>query len=528
MSNTKPFKRPATQMTRRAMISTAAQLGMLATLGASASASAGTNGAASEGLVNGKASSTLPERSEFVVRGGIVLTMDKDLGDLNNADVHVRDGRIIGLGTALQTAGVPSIDATGMIVMPGFVETHWHLWNAIYRNLVPIQGSYLAVKRQLAPYHNAVDFGRAVRLALLEALNAGITTVHNFSHNVIGPDYADAELEAMRSSGLRGRYSYGWPDSWPVDRVMPLDDIPRVQRDWMEKSLNADRRLTMGLVARGPQYTEPSVYRQEFEFARKHQLPITLHAGPFARPVSAVELLRDGFLDETTILVQFQQATAEDREAMLESGAWNSLGALLNHMRGPIEADINNLVRMVNMGINTCLSVDATPTSAVNMFEIMRSLWQLGVPSAAGGHGVSGMTRHGAGAHGKPMEKLSPITLEQCLEMATIGGAKALGLGDETGSLAVGKLADIILVRTTDINMIPSAYPQAALVGSASVANVDTVIADGRVLKHDGKIVGVDVATITRDAEESLRAIRRRAGLQEGPSKPGQSSHHDK
>lgn len=503
---------------RRAFVGGAAQVGLLATGGLLAGSAAAENtGTIDEGAATLDAQSTptgLPRRSEFVIRGGTLITMDDAFGTSASADIHVRDGTIIAVDYDLSAVSARSIDAHGMIVMPGFVDTHWHLWNAIYRNLVTVQGRYLTIKRELAPLHEAVDFSHSTRLALLEALAAGITTVHDFCHNVIAPEYADAGIEAMVASGLRGRFSYGWPDGIPNDEVMPLDDVRRVQHDWMEQRDRTDGRLSLGLVARGPQYTEPEVYRQEFGFARDLGLPITIHAGPFGRPVSAVELRKEGYLDATTILVQYQRATAEDREAMLQAGAWNSIGALLPHMRGPIESDIGNLVRMVNEGVNTCFSIDATPTSTVNMFEIMRTLWHLGVPGADS-HAPTGDRDH-AGGHdvtsdGTSPKTLSPITLQQCLKMATIDGARALGLGDVTGSLTPGKRADIILVRTTDLNMIPAADPYAALVGSGTVANIDTVIADGRILKRGGRIISADVERIKREATESLQAILHRA-----------------
>jgi cytosine/adenosine deaminase-related metal-dependent hydrolase len=146
------------------------------------------------------------------------------------------------------------------------------------------------------------------------------------------------------------------------------------------------------------------------------------------------------------------------------------------------------------------------------MFEIMRSLWHLGVPGA-GGHAPAGghAGGHGANEHGAGSEPLSPITLGQCLHMATIGGAQALGFGDVTGSLTPGKRADVILVRAPELDMVPAADPHAALVCSGTVANIDTVTADGRVLKQGGRIIGADVETVKREAAESLEAIRRRA-----------------
>lgn len=494
----------------------------------------------------------LPERGEFVIRGGLVMTMDPLIGTFEVGDVHVRDGEIIGVGAHLDAGPASVIDGAGMFVLPGFVETHWHLWNAIYRNLINVQGRYLAVKHELAPYHTAADFHASVRMAMLEALDAGITTVHDFAHNVVAPEYADAEIAALDESGLRARFSYGWPDAMSNDEVMPLDDIERVQRSLAADGGPGEGRLTLGLVARGPQYTEEAVWGKEFDRAKALGLPIAIHAGPFARPVSAVQLRDLGFLGPDTMLVQFQRLTEGDRDAMLETGAWNSLGALLLHLRGPIAADIDNLVRSIDAGVNTCLSIDSTPISTVSMFDAMRSLWQLGVPAAsggaghggghgsghgapthggdhgAGGHGSGGdhgAAGHGAGGHGAAAHggagdgsghdapaAVGPISLRRCLEMGTIDGARALGLGAVTGSLTPGKRADIVMIRATDVNLVPAGDPEVALVCSATVGNVDTVIADGRILKSAGRIVGLDVDAIKADATRSLAGIRQRAG----------------
>ena len=96
--------------------------------------------------------------------------------------------------------------------------------------------------------------------------------------------------------------------------------------------------------------------------------------------------------------------------------------------------------------------------------------------------------------------------------MATLNGAKALGIGDVTGSITVGKRADIILIRGNDINIAPVADVEASVVQSATPANVDTVLVDGRIVKRDGKLVAYDVDKIVRDAKASALRIRTAAG----------------
>jgi cytosine/adenosine deaminase-related metal-dependent hydrolase len=104
------------------------------------------------------------------------------------------------------------------------------------------------------------------------------------------------------------------------------------------------------------------------------------------------------------------------------------------------------------------------------------------------------------------------VTARQVLEMATLNGAHDLGLADRTGSLTPGKRADLILVRTTDLNMAPLGDPVTAIVRSAQPHNVDTVVVDGRILKQGGRLTALDVDEVVRQANESLAGLKQRAG----------------
>ena len=125
----------------------------------------------------------------------------------------------------------------------------------------------------------------------------------------------------------------------------------------------------------------------------------------------------------------------------------------------------------------------------------MRFTWNMGIPW-----------------RGTPSEKLPPVEFREVIEMATLSGAKALGLAEVTGSLTVGKRADIILIRGNDINIAPVANIETAVVQSATPANVDTVMVDGRVVKRGGRLVAYDVEKIVRDAKASAFRIRTAAG----------------
>jgi 5-methylthioadenosine/S-adenosylhomocysteine deaminase len=125
----------------------------------------------------------------------------------------------------------------------------------------------------------------------------------------------------------------------------------------------------------------------------------------------------------------------------------------------------------------------------------MRFTWNMGIPWK-----------------GTPSEGLPAVGYREVIEMATLNGAKALGIGDVTGSLTVGKRADIVLIRTNDINVAPMANIETTVVQSATPANVDTVLVDGRIVKRQGKLVAYDVERIVREAKGSALRIRTAAG----------------
>lgn len=440
----------------------------------------------------------LPRGSEYVLRGGMPVTLDAAVGDLSVGDVHVRDGGIVAVSRRVDAPGVEVVDAGGMIVMPGFVETHWHLWNSLLKNMLRPGAEYFAVKGALIDHHQPLDYYRANRLALVEALNAGITTVHNFAHNTRTPAHVDAELQAMTESGLRGRYSYGYIDPMPADRTMPLDDLRRVQREWFDGAAKTRHggRVSLGVALRGDQGSTRAVFRAELDAARELGLPKVMHIGQSQRfRVKVAELIRMGYIDQQTLLVHGLAVTAEDRAAIAGQGLSLSYSPQ-SELRLQADGDFRTqLLQSLASRINVCLSIDATSLGTVSMFDAMQTVWNLGVPW-----------------NGTETEKLARVDFTQCLEMATTNGARALGLADSIGTLSPGKRADIVLLRATDLNMAPLGEVRSALVRSATPANVDSVIVDGHFLKRRGRLLNVDAAQVVADANASLDAIRRRAG----------------
>src|ERR1043165_3671797 len=194
----------------------------------------------------------LPTRGEFIVKNAHALTMDPKFGEISGGDIHVRDGAIVAVGRNLSASGAETIRADNMIALPGFVETHWHMWGAVARNMAgPTENTgYFYISRLLGQFFTPEDNARGVRLALAEAIFFGLTTVTNWSHNLLGAEYADAEIQVHNEVGGRARFAYGYSRKTPPDATLPLDDVARVQKQWF--SDGKDNLITLGIAARGP------------------------------------------------------------------------------------------------------------------------------------------------------------------------------------------------------------------------------------------------------------------------------------
>lgn len=426
---------------------------------------------------------------EFVVRGAAVLTMDPALGDLPRGDVHVRDGAIVDVGPDLRPAGVAELDAVGMVALPGIVETHWHLWTSSARGLsaADTERTYVPLIQSLGPAYEPEDIYRAVRLGLAEGIASGITTVHDWSHNLRGPEWADAGLQAHVDSGARARFSYGGPQGQAEDAAIDVADVARVQQEWIANGRAA--LLTLGLAARGPDASTPAAYRAEWAAARALGIPITMHALPRA-PTDAVQVLgREALLGPDVQLVHGIYASAADRDLMAATGTTLSVSPASELLFG---WGAPQITEMLDAGVGLSLSIDNTMlVGHADPFTGMR----LALSLAA--------VKLGAELAFPP---------RRVLELATIDGARDLGLDDRIGSLTPGKRADLILIRAADPNTGPLVDPVSTVVRSAQPANVDTVMVDGRIRKLGGSLVDTDVDQIVADAAASLAAVRRRAG----------------
>ncbi len=440
---------------------------------------------------------SVPSGGTFIIKGGAVITVDPNLGTLPKADVFVRDGVIAEIGGDLDANGAAIVDGADMIVMPGFVDSHYHMWSTLGRNFISDYGfEYFPAKWATSGLYDPEDFYNSVLLGLAELASGGVTTVHNWSHNNRSPKHLDAELNAHRDSLLRARYSFGHVDRLPPDVVNTFDDLQRVQQEWFSDTSRLKGLVHLGVNLRGMIQSDARVFHEEMQVMLRRGLPVAIHASQ-ARPNSddAADYERRGYLGPKFLFCHYIAASDSDREAMARTKTSLSFSTHSEFRLGEHGDPRRALLKARAAGVSVALSSDATSIAPPNMFENMRFTWNMGIPWKD-----------------TDTEAFPPVSFCDVIEMATINGARALGLAEVTGSLTPGKRADLILIRTNDINIAPLANIETTVVQSATPDNVDTVVVDGRFVKRHGRLLGFDVPGIVERAKHSALRIRKAAG----------------
>jgi 5-methylthioadenosine/S-adenosylhomocysteine deaminase len=469
--------------TRRGFVGAAAGFGALGALGGIAGCAAAARGGTEERAVSG---------GDILIRDAFVMTMDPSRGDVPGADVLVRGGEIAAVGTSVDApAGATVIEGRDMIVLPGFVETHWHLWTTVLRSMSgdrPEHG-YFPTSRGIGVHYTPADMYRSAKLGAAEAIHSGITFVHDWCHNVRGPEFARADLAALRDAGLRARFSYGLPTAPTADDTVDLDDLARLHEEWSEHS--AGGLLDLGLAWRGVAGgAVDAAARREYAAARELGLPISVHANNASAAAGGIAVLaRDGLLGPHVQVIHAIWTTQEEVDAMASTGTSISLSPYTELRIG---FGLPTTSEFLAAGIRVGLSVD-TPTLSGNadMFAIMKTIQNV--------------------ANGRAQDEFR-LPARRVLELATIDGARSMGLDRSIGSLVPGKRADLIMIDTRHVNLAVFTDPAHLLVEAAQPANVDTVIIDGRIVKRDGRLTSLDVGEIVADARETNALLRERSG----------------
>ncbi|GAA3138233.1 amidohydrolase family protein [Planomonospora alba] len=411
-----------------------------------------------------------------LITGGTVIDTEPAPRVLPGAEVLVEDGLIAAVGPGLDVPGARVVDASGMLVLPGFVDTHRHVWQSVLRasSADATLGDYLAlVLGRLAPAYRAEDVYAANLWGALEALDAGITTLCDWSHIQSTPEHTDAALEALRESGIRAVFAYAHPG--PGEARRP-DEVRRVA-----SLLGTPGLVTAALAASGPVHGPMEEAEADWRLARELGLRISLHA----TGTGAVERLHGaGLLGPDVMFVHGNGFTGEAVELVADSGGTASVAPAVEMQMGHGHPETGRFRRA---GVPTGLGVDTVVNVPGDMFAVMRAAF------------AAERARGGA------------LTAAEVLRTATIEGAAALGMADRIGSLRPGKQADLVLLRADAPNLAPVCDPVAAVVTAAGPGNVDTVLVAGRVVKRSGRLVHPDLRAARARAVHSADRLARAA-----------------
>jgi 5-methylthioadenosine/S-adenosylhomocysteine deaminase len=432
----------------------------------------------------------------MLIKGGQVLTMDREIGDLAKGDVLIDGDKIVAVQPEIR-ADAEVIDASGMIVIPGFVDSHRHTWEAAIRGCAPnatLDDYFVEVLDTFAPLYRAEDVYHSNLAGALECVNAGITTLVDWSHINNTPEHPDAAIRGLQESGIRAQYAYGsantsLADYWFDSKIaIPGDDVRRIRETYFSSD---DGLLTMALATRGTGFCVDDVVRAEWNLARELGLPITVHVamGRLAGRFGMIKQLHDlGLLGPDTTYIHCCYFSEEEWRMVADSGGTISIAPQVEVQMGHGWPPV---MKTIEYGMRPSLSIDVVTTVPGDMFTQMRSAfgterarvnaecWQANVDIPA-----------------------NMLTARDMLEMATLNGAHVAGLEDRTGSLTPGKKADVVLLDATQLNLTPIHDPVCAVVLGADVSNVDTVIIDGVVRKRGGKLLA-DVAAARAGVEAS-------------------------
>jgi cytosine/adenosine deaminase-related metal-dependent hydrolase len=448
--------------------------------------------------------------STIFITGGSIVSLDPEIGDLPHGDVLVVGSDIAAVGADLGAderyasiiAGAERIDASGCIVSPGFVDTHRHAWQTQLRRSMPDVndlGAYVMTGLgTFAPIYSPRDMYVGTRLAALTALDSGITTMLDFSHNSRTAAHSESAIDALVESGIRGVHAsmaphFGdWDHQWPGDVERLMGAYPH----------GAGERLTFRLAALATaEIAGPLIaYGDELaSCARDLGVGTSIDAVFGASSSEAIlEWSRKGILDSSLTLIHATGLTPDAWRAMGDAGVTVSLAPTSDAQIG-LESAIPAVDEALAVGIRPGLSIDVEIALASDMFTQMRALLA-----------IQRMRATNSAYTGD--EAVDKITSRDVLSFATIDGARTNGLQEVTGSLTPGKKADIIVVRADDVNNMPLNDAVGTLVLGADARNISSVLVDGVLRKHDGVLVGVDLDQLRHEVVTSRDALVQRAG----------------
>jgi len=427
----------------------------------------------------------------ILLKGGTVLSLDPGVGDFETGDVLIGGKKILAVGRNLNAAA-SVLDASGMIVMPGFVDTHHHQYETILRGILAdgVLGSVNDRKKTyqgviqgiFTPVYQPEDAYISELVASLNQLNAGVTTTVDTSQVSHTPAHSDACIAGLKESGRRAVYTYS-PGLGPGSQYPK--DLLRLQSQYFS---SPDQLLTLELNA--------APNPDNWALARQAGVPIICHiVGDRSGNFEAMG--KAGLMGPDNEYIHCTQLNETHWKTIADTGGKVSIAPAIEmqmrHGMPPLQTALDH-------GIQPSLSVDVECNMTADMFSIMRATFTL-QRALINERSLAGE------------QNLPPlVTCREVIEMATIAGARVAHLDHKIGTLTPGKEADIIMLATDRINVFPLNNVPGTIVTLMDTSNVENVFVAGKLMKWHGRLVGIDLNGVRRTIEKSRDAVLARAG----------------
>ncbi len=432
--------------------------------------------------------------SAILFRNGLVLTMDDRATVLTRGDVLVIGDRIAAIGERLSGPdGTVEIDASGGIVMPGMIDTHRHMWQTAMRGY----GADWTLTQYFVWYY--LEHGKLFRpedvyagnyLGAIEAIDAGVTTTVDWSHGLQTTQHADAAVDALQAVPARFVLAYGnlqqGPWEWSTSAGF---------RDFVSRRMTGGDMLGFQMafdVPGDPAFPE----RAAFEVARELDVPVTTHAGVWGATNDAgIKLIHEhGFMTPRTIYVHAATLSPDSYQRIAASGGSVSVSTESEQSAGQ---GYPSTWQVRKYDIPVSLSMDTSVWWSGDLFSAMRTTLS------------ADRSREHLEAHAK-QETVThhPLRAQHVVQWATRGGSKALGLDSIVGSLEPGKKADVVLIKNDQSPaMTPILNPYGHVVYQAQRGDVHTVVINGRIVKRDHQLIGVNLPAARAGVERTVQYL---------------------
>ncbi|MDN3219643.1 amidohydrolase family protein [Pseudomonas nunensis] len=442
-----------------------------------------------------------------LIKNAWIVTNDDHLGDIKGGSLLIEGALITAVGgDIVAPPDCEVIDGTGMIVVPGLIDMHKHLWQGALRGIcgdMTLLGYLHMVRQKFLAVYQPEDTRLGSYASAVEMISGGVTSVFDHSHCIITPDHADATVEGVKAAGIRGIWGYGYCPVYESDgfatHASRLSDARRV----LDQHFGAnDGLLRMGIAITEQGMLPFEQTEAEIRSALDMNLKWTGHTacGIGTTPISrgTHKLFGKGLIDERAILSHCNEFGYNDFMAMQETGAHFASSPDTELYMG-INKPVNFLDAVIS-GVNISLGTDTVSCMTGDMFAVMR------LAMVFARHQINGAT---AGALTAITEQ--QVSVRDIFRWATINGAKAMGMDHLVGSLVPGKRADVVLINATHLNLMPVTDPVTSLVLAGHAANVDTVFIDGKLRKRGGVLVDVDMNKLVKDLAHSQQTLSGRA-----------------